>query len=791
VIAVIIAAALLGPAAGAAMAEANFLGTWIPNTGVAWTITSQSGGSCTGTSADAGFEFTGCHVSGNNYEFTVSEGGYSSYNHGTITGNTLEGVFEDPGVHPYTAVREGAGNGVGGKILDRQGKPAVGVKLALTGTSDESAAVSLSTTTDAEGHYKFEVPPGNYAVTASGEPKDQIGGTLAVAEEKGTPFCTGKPSGASCNLDHIANGEEGLANFTYTDCSSEAKTVEGKEPTGCPIIFIPGILGSRVFCGATELFLSAPVHFNEMQLEPDGKTNKPGACNATAGTPEGEAGVLTSAYGHDAYGGMLKFLNRIATNGVYPFPYDWRKSVPEASADLGRVVAKTLKETGATHVVLAAHSMGGLVLQNYIADSSNAKNVVRAITIGTPYWGAPKSIIALLKGYANEFSLEGLDALLGGPDGVQQAVRNYAGLFWLYPSAAFGPWLQIDAPGYPNLPVGGTAIDQWVQSLGGTAALVDAAESGHAAIDSFKTNEVNYQIMVGVGLPTITRLEIKVNELEPEQVVELNYGSGDGTVPARSQTEGAFPGTAGSGGVPIHYVCGVEHSKEPGNEGVQGRIQKFLLAGEAIEDPSGTSPTDCPYGGSEIVLSSYITNHGVPPTAGAVIDALPSAGAAMTLAQAIAQQRVQVLELGGRTIITTSSREPVTLKLSGSGLGVRVRSIGNDTLGAPAYYGPLSGQITIGPTGTVMRGAKKLRPGKGAGTPHVIAHVSRRGRRYLVRLTRSGHSVAAIYTRIGKGTRKRYSKPLLLTGAQLKKLRFAGVSAFGVWESPQRARPPR
>jgi triacylglycerol esterase/lipase EstA (alpha/beta hydrolase family) len=45
-----------------------------------------------------------------------------------------------------------------------------------------------------------------------------------------------------------------------------------------------------------------------------------------------------------------------------------------------------------------AHSMGGLVTQAYISYAPYAEKVARAITLGTPYWGAPKSHTALLSG---------------------------------------------------------------------------------------------------------------------------------------------------------------------------------------------------------------------------------------------------------------------------------------------------------------------------------------------------------------------------------------------------------
>jgi pimeloyl-ACP methyl ester carboxylesterase len=791
------AMALSAPAA--ALANANFVGTWEPNTGGGWTVTSQEpSGACTGTTVFVGYTFTGCHVSGNEYEFYVDVGSYESRNHGIIEGNKVTGEFNDTNGtnQPYTAVRTGGPGTITGQVLDQRGNAAVGVKVSVQGKTDEEVALEKTTESNSIGAYSFEVPAGTYTVSASGEPDEQNGGTLAVATSSGKPVCNGTAKEASCELSHLPEGESAIASFTYTQCAASSRTPNEKPATGCPIVFIPGILGSRIVCPGKELYFPGSfesVHFNEMLLQSDGENNAgaPGSCNASAETPAGEAGVLTSVDGQDAYGSILSYLKGIATNGVYPFPYDWRRSVPHAAAQLKGLVNEVLTETGAKHVVLVAHSMGGLVTQDYIANATNAEKVTRAVTIGTPYWGAPKSMIALMAGKANEFSTESLDVMFGGEEGLEEAVRNYVGLFWLYPSAAYGPWLQIEDIGYPAAPVGGTGIDNWVRSLGGNTTLLDAAEAGHAGIDSFQTNGVDYQIVVGIGLPTITGMQIAVKEFEPTQWVKATYGSGDATVPAISQTHGAFPGSSapGDNAVPIHYVCKVKHSDEPGNGEVQGMIKGFVLKGGGI---TGQEPSACTYSGKEMTIYHVkIAKHGATPHGTASAATVTSGSTSMTLEEAISKQLVQVLELGGQTVVTTSESEPVTLKLSGNGLALRIRSISSSHEGASSYYGPVNGTITINPAGTVMHGAKKVRAHKLSRAPRTSAHVSRHGSHYVVRLKASDPAgVKAIYYRIGKGARHVYGKPLRLTRSQLKRLRFSSVDVFGTWGRVQRVSPP-
>jgi hypothetical protein len=110
----VVVVAVLGfaaaPAAFAKTKNVNFVGTWTPNTGVAWTITheNRATGACSGYSAlkSSGYGLVGCHVTGRHYRFTITYGsGYRSVNTGTIHGNRLNGRFNDGSVNPYTARR--------------------------------------------------------------------------------------------------------------------------------------------------------------------------------------------------------------------------------------------------------------------------------------------------------------------------------------------------------------------------------------------------------------------------------------------------------------------------------------------------------------------------------------------------------------------------------------------------------------------------------------------------------------------------------------------------------------
>ena len=83
-----------------------------------------------------------------------------------------------------------------------------------------------------------------------------------------------------------------------------------------------------------------------------------------------------------------RVLEQIAP-GRHAFAYDWRKSPAESLQALDALVDRV---RGGGKVVLLGHSMGGLVTRMYIDDPARAAKVVRAVTLGTAYWGTPKAL---------------------------------------------------------------------------------------------------------------------------------------------------------------------------------------------------------------------------------------------------------------------------------------------------------------------------------------------------------------------------------------------------------------
>lgn len=683
--------------------------------------------------------------------------------------------------------------GVEGTVRDRDDHPQEGITFTLTGTEDGGGPVSVTATSNTDGRYVFAgVKPGTYTVAASGDPEGENGGTLSAAGILGGN-CPGQVVDGGCQLDGVPNAP---VNFVYTPCSATERHPNDAPPTNCPIVFVPGFLGTRVVCGAEELWPGIlplegefEAEFAKMALQSDGFTNAGDAC-ATAEAVPGREGLVTLVAGElDIYNGAATFLDTIAPDRWDTYTYDWRRAVSVSVAGLDAAIDALLDDTGATRVVLMAHSMGGLVSRAYIDDPAHADKVSRFLTLGTPYWGAPKTHFALLGGDTDQpgSAFADLD-LLTSTAGLQRFARTASGAFWLYPSANFGSWLSLSGV---EQDVAG--MDAWIAALGGTPALHDAARAGHAAIDGFVTNGIDYRVMVGVGLPTVQHIGVReglVGEkfVRVGQWADLTFASGDSTVPARSATQGATDtGTPLGESVPIHYACGVGHVALPGDPGVDARIRKFLVRGEPIEGPEN----NCPYSGVQIrsflidilQAEARVRFSRASTTARGASDALPVIDAAR-------RGLVGLHTVGDRTTVVLDARTGATLDLGGDHQTLQVRTIDSAGDGPWRSYAASAGPLTIDATGAVSSDGKPARELKlKKKPPRTKARIKKKRDAYLVRLrTRAPNGVGATFYRLGADAVVRYEQPFLVTKDELARLEYASVDLFGTQEPWRRAR---
>lgn len=328
-----------------------------------------------------------------------------------------------------------------------------------------------------------------------------------------------------------------------------------------PIILLPGIMGTRLanspdtsLPGCSNrpsgeiwpnlLGIFSPTYsqrFRTLWLDESG-TAPFSPCdqiNPTSVIVQLQTGIGSSI---DYYGA---FISAMQADGytVHPFPYDWRLDLEEIAQNLDDFIDQTV---GGGPVILVGHSLGGLVARQFTLDETRAQQVEGVISVGTPYWGAPSVALYMRQG---TLPVETLNDLLSVDD-VRPAHRNSPAIMQLLPSEAYVNQLAPYFVAGTQLLPSQTASHDFFVANGQNEALLDLAQTRHAAIDDFRNNlTLPYYVLTANDDYTLHATREMGCWREPATCWdELSYAVGDGTVPWVSArlygTVGDWSGTA-------------------------------------------------------------------------------------------------------------------------------------------------------------------------------------------------------------------------------------------------------
>lgn len=556
-------------------------------------------------------------------------------------------------------------------------------------------------------------------------------------------------------------------------------------PGETPVIFVHGFLGSKIFCGAEELWANLPLpKLDRMELRRDGTSN---AGCPSAGPQEGQ--ILETALGSDVYQSTVDFLRDRFPGRFHLYAWDWRKSPDEALAGLDALVERVRTTAPGRKVVLMAHSMGGLVTRLYVNDQARAAKVARVLTIGTPYWGSPKALFPFLYGVESP-GVSGLDAVFDNAK-LRSFARFLQGMFFLWPSARYGGWLSIDDR---SSPLSQTALLDLVEEFGGNRSLLATALGAHAQrIDDFGSGGTDYQVVIGSGVHTIGAIDIAPPPLAglgivPDRdIVSVDWVNGDGTVPLRSAI-GSTPD------VRRHFTCGVSHVPLPGHPAVTVRAEPFLDRGEEFANPGTPTQRLCDPQG--FALSIYPLEGTVFASSIRARARVSQGSGTLTLDQAEQRGAIEAFVGGANIEAATSTLQPLTLSLPTSrGALLRVAPMTNGKRGrAKLFLARGKGTVTIELAGTavVKRGAATIRASKDdTRRPRTGVRIKRRGTRFLLLFKVTDDSPTTTFAALGKIGRRVRGGRLLVTAKQLRRgIRYQSVDALGNTEKPKRLRRP-
>lgn len=399
--------------------------------------------------------------------------------------------------------------------------------------------------------------------------------------------------------------------------------------TGMPPVFgdrtrdacvvVPGIMGSvlqdtvtgRPLWGAdlatltgalTGEALFTALHANAQEREADADTARRSPLTRIHAT-----GLLAKPWwlpvfqGLAPYGKAVEALEEVtlAPEAVAPFPYDWRLAVSYNGALLARAARAHLERwrgrvaavpgwraAGGVRprLVFVAHSMGGLVVRAALEqDPELAADTRAVVTVGTPFLGSVKSVLAL--------------NLLHVHAKPERLVRRVQAM------AATLPGVHDLLPGYRCLDRGLdverlTAGD--VARFGGDPHLAARSLGEHARHRGSGIVLPGHRAVAGEAQPTVQTLEEQRSNLAVVIGRQHAFDVGDDGelvrdpatgIPARYDAAGdstVHMPSARSGTDAVHYVFG-QHGTLMRHDEVLRQIRRI-----ALERPQGTDLGDGP-----------------------------------------------------------------------------------------------------------------------------------------------------------------------------------------------------
>ena len=238
------------------------------------------------------------------------------------------------------------------------------------------------------------------------------------------------------------NGIIALAAAMYialgsSSCSTaRAQLQDASKPV---VIFIPGYKGSllenskgdNIWLSASEIFFGS----NSLAV-PNPAVSTHNLEELNSGGVFKDISLLWGLISYDIYGDSLENLKKLFPGyRIRQFAYDWRKDLFKTVQSLDRVV-KEEKEKSGKPLILAAHSMGGLIGAYYLRYGANqpdttenhfeaAGNFSLVIFAGVPFKGAIGILEDLQQGDELPFNKHLLSA---------RAVNSFASAYYLLPS---------------------------------------------------------------------------------------------------------------------------------------------------------------------------------------------------------------------------------------------------------------------------------------------------------------------------------------------------------------------
>ena len=447
-----------------------------------------------------------------------------------------------------------------------------------------------------------------------------------------------------------------------------------------PVIIVPGIMGSTlVDASGTEVWMNllkmslpgSDSYLDDLQLS-SSSTLTPLAVIQSVNVPLFKRDIFSGLISNLASGGYIESQDQFA------FPYDWRQDIAYESGKLANEISEVKKNTGAAKVDIVAHSMGGLVVKDYLK-KFGGNDIARLLDLATPHTGAPSSL--------NTIAFGNTDISILNQREAEKITQNMPSVYELLPSQKYFDASSSDYKYYvfngenTNKLLSFADTKQYLKDAGRNAALVDLADNFHQDIDGLDPAQYGVKTynIVGCGTPTIGQFYILGKDKNGDTEYDIKMINGDGTVPLKSAE--AIPAAE------TYFVKNAVHATLPSTTGVKDLVAD-ILSGKGDTNlfkysNISTSESDCPkVNGTIVSFHSPITldaydqsgNHSGPDANGDIEQNIPGSD-------------YEVIDNNKFIFLPTGGQYTIKGKSLGSGtFGVRVETVVDDQVTNTTYW---------------------------------------------------------------------------------------------------------
>jgi pimeloyl-ACP methyl ester carboxylesterase len=192
------------------------------------------------------------------------------------------------------------------------------------------------------------------------------------------------------------------------------------------VIFIPGILGSKLCQGNTTLWGIARSlsNFDKLEIRP-GEPSTITSCGLVENISL--LGPFWTIHQYDGIISALKDLEYVEGSNLFIFHYDWRLSNFDTAKALQAFIERT-PQLRSGKFDLVAHSMGGIAARIYLQEHGGAAKVRKVIYLGTPFLGSMNALATLSEGWGTI-----ANHLAGGIDSIRKTILSLPAFYELFP----------------------------------------------------------------------------------------------------------------------------------------------------------------------------------------------------------------------------------------------------------------------------------------------------------------------------------------------------------------------